>query len=83
MNTASRITFQFIEQPGHPVLLDLSQGDLVDAPWRLPGPDSDWLATTSFQPSQITSLRNPATPLELHGVFPSFVELRWRLASVP
>lgn len=29
------------------------------APWRLPGPDSHRLATTSFQPSQITSSRNP------------------------
>ena len=26
-----QLRFQFIEQPGHPVLLDLGQGDLVDA----------------------------------------------------
>jgi hypothetical protein len=25
------------------------------APWRLPGPDSHRLATTSFRPSQVTS----------------------------
>jgi hypothetical protein len=37
------------------------------APWRLPGPDSHRLATTSFQPSQITAKVLPAAVREVFG----------------
>ena len=35
-------------------------GSLLPGPLAATGPDSHRLATTSFQPSQITSLRNPS-----------------------
>ena len=37
------------------------------APWRLPVPDSHRLATTSFEPSQITSCRSLPVPVRTPG----------------
>ena len=51
------------------------------APWRLPGPDSHRLATTSFRSSQITS--SSTSPLPLSGCTPVSVERAARAHAPP
>src|SRR5713226_220344 len=50
------------------------------APWRLPGPDSHRLATTSFRTSQITS--SLAWPLSITGRTPVLVQIRSQLSAI-